>query len=69
MADKLPLRFVMDELGKPARLAEFQADDTLPKAVLPELTATDVGADPAGAAASAAASVAADNDARHWMGL
>ncbi len=69
MAEKKPLRFILDELGNPVRLGEFQAGETLPKAVLPALTAADVGADPAGAAASAAAAVAADNDARHWMGL
>ena len=57
MADVKPLKLV-DQGGGAARLAEFEAGDTLPKGALPPLSAADVGG------------VAADDprlsDAREW---
>lgn len=57
MADVKPLKLV-DQGGGAARLSEFEAGDTLPKAVMAALSAADVGA------------VAADDprlsDAREW---
>lgn len=50
MADRYPVGVLKDELGNPVGLREFPEGDTLPKSILPDLGASDVGADPAGTA-------------------
>ncbi len=43
MADRYPVGVLKDELGNPVGLREFPDGDTLPKSILPELDAADVG--------------------------